>query len=89
MKATVGQDAGHQQEAVLREAAEETGLPTATVVRPIAVENKPHPDTGQPRQTSFFFLRTSAETPDVWNHHVKGDGDDAGLIFSCRFVPLP
>ncbi|MFF2730268.1 NUDIX domain-containing protein [Streptomyces sp. NPDC058008] len=77
------------EEAVLREVAEETGLRTATVVRQIAAEDTPHPDTGQPRRTSFFFLQVPAETPDVWDHRVDGDGDDAGLTFSCRFLPLP
>lgn len=53
------------------------------------MESKPHPDTGQPRRTTFFFLQASAETRDAWNHHVKGDGEDAGLIFACRFLALP
>ncbi|MCX4736709.1 NUDIX domain-containing protein [Streptomyces sp. NBC_01363] len=48
------------EHAVLREVAEETGLSSATVVRRIAVEDKPHPDTGQPRRTTFFFLRDDA-----------------------------
>jgi ADP-ribose pyrophosphatase YjhB (NUDIX family) len=77
------------EEAVLREVAEETGLLTAAVVRQIAVESKPHPDTGQPRRTTFFFLQASAETRDAWKHHVKGDGEDVGLTFACRFLPLP
>ncbi|MFC7266271.1 NUDIX hydrolase [Streptomyces lutosisoli] len=77
------------EEAVLREVAEETGLLTATVVRQIAAEDKPHPDTGQPRRTSFYFLQAPADTPDAWDHHVNGDGDDAGLTFACRFLPLP
>ncbi|MEU6676152.1 NUDIX domain-containing protein [Streptomyces sp. NPDC046925] len=77
------------QDAVLREVAEETGLLTAAVVRPIAVEDKPHPDTGQPRRTTFFLLQVAADTPDAWVHHVRGDGADAGLAFACRFVPLP
>lgn len=77
------------EHAVLREVAEETGLSAATVVRKIAVADKPHPDTGQPRRTTFFFLRASADTPDTWEHQVRGDGDDAGLTFACRFLPLP
>ncbi|MEU7182161.1 MULTISPECIES: NUDIX domain-containing protein [Streptomyces] len=77
------------KEAVLREVAEETGLLTATVVRKVAVEDKPHPDTGQPRRTSFFFLQASADTSDAWDHQVSCDGDDAGLTFACRFLPLP
>ncbi|WP_445525623.1 NUDIX domain-containing protein [Streptomyces cyslabdanicus] len=42
----VGQDFQGLEEAVLREVAEETGLLTATVVRQLAVEDKPHPDMG-------------------------------------------
>lgn len=84
----VGAGAG-LEEAVLREVAEETGLSTATVVGRIAVEDKPHPDTGQPRRTSFFSLQVPADTPDVREHHVHGDGGDAGLVFRCRFLALP
>lgn len=77
------------EEAVLREVAEETGLLGAALFRQIAVEDKPHPDTGQPRRTSFFHLQAPADAPEEWTHHVHGDGDDAGLIFACRFVSLP
>ncbi|GAA0466410.1 NUDIX hydrolase [Streptomyces olivaceiscleroticus] len=84
----VGPDEG-LEEAVLREVAEETGLLTATVVRHIVVEDKPHPDTGQPRRTSFFHLQVPADTPDEWEHDVHGDGQDAGLAFACRFLALP
>ncbi|MGW2088711.1 NUDIX hydrolase [Streptomyces sp. NPDC001880] len=77
------------EQAVLREVVEETGLSSATLIRRVAVEDKPHPDTGQPRRTTFFFLRAPADTPDEWEHQVRGDGDDAGLGFACRFLPLP
>jgi ADP-ribose pyrophosphatase YjhB (NUDIX family) len=78
------------EEAVLREVAEETGVLTATVVRQLAVEDKPHPGTGRPRRTTFFHLRLdAADAPDEWEHHVRGDGEDAGLTFVCRFLPLP
>ncbi|MEU5950831.1 NUDIX domain-containing protein [Streptomyces sp. NPDC047525] len=77
------------EEAVLREVTEETGLLTATVVRQIAVEDKPHPETGQPRRTTFFLLQVPPDTSDAWEHHVDGDGDDAGLAFACWFLPLP
>ncbi|MEU6002641.1 NUDIX domain-containing protein [Streptomyces sp. NPDC047197] len=77
------------EEAVLREVAEETGLLTGTVVRQIAVEDKPHPESGAPRRTTFFLLRAPADTADAWHHRVHGDGDDAGLTFACRFLPLP
>ncbi|WP_245681608.1 NUDIX hydrolase [Actinomadura kijaniata] len=77
------------ERAVLREVAEETGLLTASVVRRIAVEDKPHPDTRQPRRTTYFHLRAPATTEDAWHHTVRGDGGDAGLVFACRFLSLP
>ncbi|MGH3391858.1 MAG: NUDIX hydrolase [Actinomadura sp.] len=77
------------EKAVLRETTEETGLRTATVIRQVAVEDKPHPHTGQPRRTTFFLLRAPAATRDAWIHRVLGDGGDAGLTFACRFTPLP
>ncbi|MFE7621056.1 NUDIX domain-containing protein [Streptomyces sp. NPDC057496] len=77
------------KQAVLREVTEETGLSTAEVIRRIAVEDKPHPETGQPRRTTFFFLRAPAKTADAWEHRVEGDGTDTGLTFACRFLPLP
>lgn len=77
------------EEAVLREVFEETGLLITTAVRRIGVEDKPRLDTGQPRRITFFSLRTPADTPDAWEHRVHGDGDDAGLTFACRFLPLP
>jgi ADP-ribose pyrophosphatase YjhB (NUDIX family) len=77
------------EQAVLREVAEETGLGTARLIQQIAVEEKPRPDTHQPRKTTYFHLQAPATTVDAWNHTVWGDGDDVGLTFSCRFLPLP
>lgn len=77
------------ERAVLREVVEETGLLTATVIRPIVVDDRPHPDTGQPRRTTYFQLQAPAATADAWHHTVGGDGADGGLTFFCRFLPLP
>ncbi len=77
------------QQAVLREVAEETGLLTASVVQQIIVEDKPRSDTRRPRRTIYFHLQALATTADAWNHRVCGDGDDMGLMFACRFLPLP
>jgi ADP-ribose pyrophosphatase YjhB (NUDIX family) len=77
------------EQAVLREVAEETGLLTASVVRRIAEEDKPHPDTRQARKTTYFHLQAPATTADAWHHTVRGDGDDVSLTFACRFLPLP
>lgn len=77
------------EQAVLREVVEETGLLTASLVRQITVEDNLHPDTHQPRRTTYFHLQAPATTADAWHHTVRGDGDDVGLIFACRFLPLP
>ncbi|WP_399461373.1 NUDIX domain-containing protein [Streptomyces sp. sk2.1] len=77
------------EQAVLREVTEETGLSAAEVIRRIAVEDKPHPETGQPRRTTFFLLRAPVKTADAWDHRVGGDGADAGFTFACHLLPLP
>ncbi|MBO2451072.1 NUDIX domain-containing protein [Actinomadura barringtoniae] len=85
-----GVEPGEELErAVLREVAEETGLTTARVVRALTVEDKPHPDTGEPRRTTYFHLQAPADTADAWHHAVSGDGGDAGMTFACYFLPLP
>ncbi|MEV4319499.1 NUDIX domain-containing protein [Actinocrispum sp. NPDC049592] len=75
--------------AVLREALEETGLSGLTIVRPLTTEDKPHPDTGQPRRTTFFHVLAPIEAAGRWVHRVAGTGGDAGLMFACHFEPLP
>lgn len=75
--------------AVLREVAEETGLTSATIVRALTTEDRPHPETGQPRRTTYFHLLAPTDTADDWIHRVEGTGGDTGMIFACRFRPLP
>ncbi|MEU4176784.1 NUDIX domain-containing protein [Streptomyces sp. NPDC026589] len=77
------------ERAVLREVAEETGLTGARVVRRITVDERPHPETGQPRLTTFLLLDAPSDGPSAWEHRVRGDGSDAGMRFACRFAPLP
>ncbi|AXB41550.1 DNA mismatch repair protein MutT [Amycolatopsis albispora] len=76
-------------EAVVREVAEETGLTGVTLVRALTTEDKPHPETGQPRRTTYFHLVAPADTADEWIHRVEGSGGDTGMTFACRFQSLP
>ena len=38
--------------------------------------------------TNHAFEVDAPDAPDVWEHVVGGDGDDAGLVFLYRWVPL-
>jgi ADP-ribose pyrophosphatase YjhB (NUDIX family) len=70
---------------VVREVFEETGV-RARVVRELGAVDTVAP-RGEPRRNHFFELATD-ETRDTWEHVVHGDGEDQGLVFLCRFVPL-
>jgi ADP-ribose pyrophosphatase YjhB (NUDIX family) len=77
------------EEAVLREVHEETGLQELVLRAQLVTEDKPHPFTGQPRSTTFFVIDVDSETPNTWEHVVRGEDADDGLVFVCRFVSLP
>ncbi|MET8835840.1 NUDIX domain-containing protein [Micromonospora sp. NPDC004540] len=76
-------------EAAVREVAEETGLTGVAAVAELGVSEWPHPVTGQARQTTYVQLLATGGTAGTWVHRVAGDGEDGGLRFACRFVPLP
>ena len=73
--------------AALREVVEETGLTGVVLGRRLGVQQRPHPATGRPRETTFWHATTDDRRPG-WRHAVGGDGADAGLVFDCSFVPL-
>lgn len=76
-------------DAVLREVTEETGVTAVTLGAALAVQQRPHPHTGQPRVTVFFHAQT-AETRDAWTHTVAGreHDQDHGMVFRCCFIPV-
>ena len=79
-------DAGESLEAGLaRELDEEVGI-RARVVRELAHVTRRLGD-GNVYESHYFHLETD-EPRDAWEHVVHGDGDDAGLVFLCRFAPL-
>lgn len=85
-----GVRAGEELEAaVLREVAEETGLLDVAVERRLATELRPHPGTRRWRRTTFFQLRADPAAPDAWTNRVTGGDADEGMLFACRFLPLP
>ncbi|AKH82288.1 hypothetical protein AA958_08640 [Streptomyces sp. CNQ-509] len=74
-------------EAVLREIDEETGMAGVTLGAAPAVQQSPHPHTGQPQITVCFQAET-AETRDDWMHAAVSGDEDRGMVFRCFFVPL-
>jgi ADP-ribose pyrophosphatase YjhB (NUDIX family) len=73
------------EDGLARELDEEVGV-RARVLRELAHVTRRQGD-GKVYESHYFHLETD-EQRDAWEHVVHGDGDDAGLVFLCRFVPL-
>jgi ADP-ribose pyrophosphatase YjhB (NUDIX family) len=76
------------EEGLVREIREETGV-EARVVSLLAdgAEFAELFGPGNHESWAFHAIAT-ADTPDVWTHHVSGTGMDAGMAMPCRWVPL-
>jgi 8-oxo-dGTP pyrophosphatase MutT (NUDIX family) len=73
--------------ALLRELEEEAGLSSARIVRKIGTWEPgmlPHGEL----YTNHAYEIEAPGAPDAWEHVVFGDGDDAGLVFVYRWIPL-
>jgi ADP-ribose pyrophosphatase YjhB (NUDIX family) len=73
------------EDGLARELDEEVGV-RARVLGELAHVTRRQGD-GKVYETHYFHLETD-DSRDEWEHVVHGDGDDAGLVFRCRFVPL-
>ncbi len=73
------------EEGLLRELAEETGLESARVVRELPGFEQHYPSR---YENHAFQVVVDADAPDIWEHVVYGEGDDAGLVFRFRWVPI-
>jgi 8-oxo-dGTP pyrophosphatase MutT (NUDIX family) len=79
-------DADEELEAgLLREIAEETGLERVRVVQEFAGFEEHYPSR---YENHGFQLVLESDAPDEWEHVVDEDGDDAGLVFRFRWVPV-
>jgi len=71
--------------ALLREIAEESGLENVRIIGEL-------PDSESHYESRYenhgFHAVADGELPDEWEHVVYGDGDDAGLTFRYRWVPI-
>lgn len=79
-------------DAALREVGEETGLTGLsglTFVEQVGFVELGLDDPGGPSMTTYVHVTAPGGGADSWEHAVGGDGEDAGLVFSCRWEPLP
>lgn len=75
-------------EAAIREVHEETGV--RLTAQPTYLGAHEHLDgLGQAAVSRFFRVTAPEGLPRAWEHVVSGDGEDAGLVFDCRFDPAP
>jgi ADP-ribose pyrophosphatase YjhB (NUDIX family) len=72
---------------LLRELEEEAGLRDARIVRKFATFGPRELPHGR-AYTNHAYELEAPSAPDAWEHTVLGDGDDAGLVFRYRWVPL-
>ena len=76
-------------EAAIREVLEETGVTGVEVVGRLGESDRPDPESGEARLTTYVHLRALDRSPARWTHVVTGDGEDAAMRFDCRWEPLP
>jgi 8-oxo-dGTP diphosphatase len=79
-------DPGEELEAALRrEIEEEAGLTEIRIVGELDGFEDHYPSR---YENHGFHIVLSEEAPDEWDHVVFGEGDDAGLTFHYRWVPI-
>lgn len=79
-------DAGEELEAgLLRELEEEAGLTNARIVQELPAFEDHYPSR---YENHGFHVVLEEEAPDEWEHVVVGQGDDAGLVFHYRWLPI-
>jgi 8-oxo-dGTP pyrophosphatase MutT (NUDIX family) len=75
--------------AALREVEEECGLVDLTFKHQLGAVELGLQEPGGPSLTTYVELGAPADGPQVWQHQVSGDGQDAGMTFCCRWELLP
>ena len=81
------EDGESSEAAAVRELHEESGLSDIALVGPIDAYDWTNPTTGNVHRRKVFRAHVIG-LPDAWEHTVHGEGDDAGMIFDYRWVPL-
>jgi 8-oxo-dGTP pyrophosphatase MutT (NUDIX family) len=79
-------DPGEELEAgLVRELEEEAGLTNVRVVRELPGFEEHYRSR---YENHGFHVVLDGDAPDTWEHVVLGEGDDAGLTFQYRWLPL-
>ncbi|MDP9356129.1 MAG: NUDIX domain-containing protein [Chloroflexota bacterium] len=80
-------------DAVMREAHEETGLSGLMLVRPLGEQQRDMSDFGldEMHHRYFFHLRCTREPRSVWQHYERdpSDGSSAPILFEFFWARLP
>lgn len=75
-------------DAAIREVREEMGVCIDAELTLLGTHE--HLDgLGRPALSYFFRVPAPHGLPESWQHVVSGDGEDAALVFDCRFDPAP
>jgi 8-oxo-dGTP diphosphatase len=81
------------EDAVMREAYEETGLSDLVLVRPLGEHQRDMSDFGldEIHHRHFFHLRCTGEPLTTWQHdeHDPSDGSSAPILFEFFWARLP
>ena len=72
------------EEGLLRELHEESGLEDVEVVRELPLLG----EWASPYEDHAFELRVRGDVADTWHHVVQGAGEDFGMVFRYRWVPV-
>jgi ADP-ribose pyrophosphatase YjhB (NUDIX family) len=79
---------GEELEAgLLRELREEAGLENVRIVRTLGTYGPGELPHGVRYRNHAYEVKAPG-APDLWEHEVFGDGEDAGLVFAYRWEPL-
>jgi 8-oxo-dGTP diphosphatase len=77
---------GEELEAgLLREIEEEAGLTNARIVSELSGFEDHYSSR---YENHAFLVELDGDVPDAWDHVVVGHGDDAGLVFQYRWIPV-
>lgn len=76
------------EDAVLREAFEESGLEKLGIVRQLGVFDYYAPSSNQYHRRHVYLLESQELLPDQWSHAVTSGAGDTGLVFDYFWIDV-